>query len=408
MSGLTFLLSAALTGLAASLLVPSVYLLFQVMMAARHGRSPRPTLAAPNRRMGDSGDVAVLVPAHNESSNLVATLSAIQAQLRPQDRLLVVADNCTDDTAAVARRCGALVAERTDALRRGKGYALDHGLQVLGQAPPACVVMVDADCLVEPQAIGRLAQEALNTGRPVQASYLMLPADRPALGERIATFAWRVKNHVRPLGARELGLPCLLTGSGMAFPWAVLQGAPLASANIVEDMQLGIDLACRGHLPGFLPDAVVTSRFAERSAAHEGQRRRWEHGHIATLLSQTPRLIAASVRLRQVRLLGLALELSMPPLALFVLLLSGVLSATLAWAFATGVWLPLAVASSALAAFAVAIGIAWRIAGADLLTVVDLLGAPAYVWRKLPIYFSFLRKRESAWVRTERDRDEPR
>lgn len=408
MGWLTLLLSVVLAALSGALLVPSLYLLVQMVVAARLGRSPRPTLATQNHRATHGGDVAVLVPAHNESSNLTATLGAVQAQLRPQDRLLVVADNCTDDTAAVARSCGALVAERTDAVRRGKGFALDHGLQVLAAAPPSCVVMIDADCIVEPQTIGRLAREALVTGRPVQASYLMLPADRAALGERIATFAWRVKNHVRPLGARELGLPCLLTGSGMAFPWSVLQGAPLASDNIVEDMQLGIDLACRGHLPTFLPDAVVTSRFAERSAAKEGQRRRWEHGHLATLFSQTPRLVAASVRQRRVCLLGLALELAVPPLALFVLLLSTLLVVCLAWALSTGVWLPLTLGLLALAAFAVAICMAWRLAGTDLLSLSDFVGAPAYVWRKLPIYFSFLRKRESAWVRTERDRDEPR
>src|SRR5690348_741649 len=56
--------------------------------------------------------VAVLVPAHNEEINLSATLTDIKAQLTPLDRLLVVADNCTDQTAAVAFASGAEVTER--------------------------------------------------------------------------------------------------------------------------------------------------------------------------------------------------------------------------------------------------------------------------------------------------------
>src|SRR5262245_59099720 len=69
--------------------------------------------------------LAVLVPAHNESAGLLPALHVIQALLRAADRLLVVADNCSDDTAAIARAAGAEVAERNDLNRIGKGYALD-------------------------------------------------------------------------------------------------------------------------------------------------------------------------------------------------------------------------------------------------------------------------------------------
>src|SRR5271155_3397908 len=69
--------------------------------------------------------IAVLVPAHNESRGLLGTLDDIRAQLHSDDRLLVVADNCTDDTAAVAKLAGAEVAERNDPAKIGKGYALD-------------------------------------------------------------------------------------------------------------------------------------------------------------------------------------------------------------------------------------------------------------------------------------------
>ena len=101
--------------------------------------------------------IAVLVPAHNESKGMLGTLDDIKAQLRSGDRLLVVADNCTDDTAAVAKVAGAEVTERHDLARIGKGYALDWGLQHLSVDPPEIVIVIDADC--------RLATNTLDQAR---------------------------------------------------------------------------------------------------------------------------------------------------------------------------------------------------------------------------------------------------
>jgi cellulose synthase/poly-beta-1,6-N-acetylglucosamine synthase-like glycosyltransferase len=84
-------------------------------------------LPQPNGLLQPGGDphprVAVLVPAHNEDAGLLPTLADIKAQMHVSDRLLVVADNCTDDTTAVAAAMGANVIERNDPDRKGKGYA---------------------------------------------------------------------------------------------------------------------------------------------------------------------------------------------------------------------------------------------------------------------------------------------
>ena len=90
--------------------------------------------------------IAVLVPAHNESMGLLATLEAVKKQLQSGDRLLVVADNCTDDTAVIAKAAGAEVAERHDLANIGKGYALEWGLRQLKADPPGIVAVIDADC----------------------------------------------------------------------------------------------------------------------------------------------------------------------------------------------------------------------------------------------------------------------
>src|SRR5262245_5653981 len=159
----------------------------------------------------DVGDVrpsvAVLVPAHNESRGILTTIEGIKAQLLPGDRLVVVADNCSDDTAAVAATAGAQVVERHDPVRLGKGYALDFGLRLLSADPPQVVIMIDADCRLGPGAIDYLAVACETSGRPVQALDLMVAPQSSSMNYKVAEFAWRVKNWVRPLGLSALGLP---------------------------------------------------------------------------------------------------------------------------------------------------------------------------------------------------------
>src|SRR5262249_22308063 len=80
--------------------------------------------------------IAVLVPAHNEERIINATLSRIKKDLWPGDRLLVVADNCTDQPALLAAQASAEIVVRDDPGRRGKGFALAAGLRHLAATPP--------------------------------------------------------------------------------------------------------------------------------------------------------------------------------------------------------------------------------------------------------------------------------
>lgn len=161
--------------------------------------------------------VAVLIPAHNEASGIEATLKTILPQLTDQDRLIVIADNCTDDTAKVVRQAGANAIEREDPNLRGKGYALDYGLRFIETDPPDVLVIVDADCYVSQGSIDKIARLADSSERPVQATYLMTQPDNPGLNDLISTLAVRVKNLVHPIGLNRLGLPCLLMGSDSKY-----------------------------------------------------------------------------------------------------------------------------------------------------------------------------------------------
>jgi cellulose synthase/poly-beta-1,6-N-acetylglucosamine synthase-like glycosyltransferase len=345
---------------------------------------------------------AVLVPAHDEEAGLARTLYAILPQLAPGDRLVVVADNCTDETVDVARSCGATVLERVDSTRRGKGFALDHGVRWLEQSPPDVVVIVDADCLVEGGTLTRLVEAAAATGRPVQAACLMEPPPRPRHQDQISAFAYQYKNIVRPLGLRRLGLPCLLNGTGMAFPWPLLRDAALAHDNIVEDMQLGIDLAATGWPPRFCAEARVYGVLPSVPKGSADQRTRWEHGHLRTLLGQAPRLVNAAFRQRRLDLLALALELSVPPLSLLFLLWVATLAGLVGGWWAGGSALPAVVLAAGGCAVVLSILAAWARFGRERLPLRSLLAAPLYILWKVPIYVAFLLRPQRTWIRTER------
>ncbi|MEC5397496.1 glycosyltransferase family 2 protein [Uliginosibacterium sp. H1] len=378
------------------LAVPLLVLAVQVFAAlgARRGRA---------RADGARPRVAVLMPAHNESTGLLQPVSTVLAQLRDGDRLLVVADNCSDDTAEVARAAGAEVIVRQDATLRGKGYALDFGVKHLAQDAPGVLVIVDADCELTPHALDRIVGDASATGRPVQALYLMrTPPGREGRGS-IAEFAWVVKNLVRPLGFHRLGLPCQLMGTGMAFPWQAIQRTSLASGHIVEDMQMGIDLARAGTPPLFCPDALVTSTFPANEEGTRSQRTRWEHGHLGVIVGQVPKLLAEGMVKPGRGLLSLALDLSVPPLALMAMLVAGLsLLSVVAAAAGVALW-PLWVAVLATGLFGLAIVLSWHRFGREAISASGLLRAVGYTLGKIPLYFRFLSSRQVEWVRSKRD-----
>ena len=384
-----------LTGVAGFVAVPFAVLALESLLAVLP-RRPRP---APATRPA----CAVLVPAHDEELGVGDVVRAALAQTRPGDRLVVVADNCTDGTADAARAAGAEVLVRTDPERRGKGFALDFGLKHLAADPPPVVAVLDADCRGEPGALDRIVADAAAFGTAVQGIYLIGTGREGDLKRRLSAWAVAFKNQVRPLGLSRLGSPCLLTGTGMAFPWSAVAEAHLGTGNIVEDMKLGVDLAAAGFPPRLCADAVFRGDAAPDKRSALKQRTRWEQGHVRTLLTQVPRLALTGISRLRPGLLGLALELGVPPLSLLVVLWAGVLTGCLVWwQWGGGSAVPAGILTVVPAATALTMLTAWVRFGRNIVTGVELLSAPVYVLWKVPIYLKLLVAPERAWVRTER------
>ncbi|HYO94833.1 MAG TPA: glycosyltransferase family 2 protein [Polyangiaceae bacterium] len=398
MTPLGVLLSAA----SAVLAVPTTVFSLECLLGYADGSERRFSARPPGKRM------TILVPAHDEEAGLPATLTALREELAPDDEILVVADNCSDRTAEVARSAGATVVERFDKERRGKGYAVTFGLDALAADPPDVVIIVDADCQLQKGSLELLTAAALESGRPVQADYTMtLPAGAD-FKTRISVFAFRVRNRVRPRGLARLGGPCHLAGTGMAFPWAILREAMPMGDDLAEDLMLAADLCLRGHYPLLLPQAIVESELAQSRSGQVVQRQRWEQGHLATLRRAVPKLVKSWLQGKDKRSLLMALDIGVPPLTLHVLLLCLVLMAAGLLALLGGSVTPLSISLAQFLLLLVALSLTWSGHGRDVLPLRRLLTIPLYIAWKIPLYLHMMVFGGArSWVRTDRTTTSP-
>lgn len=346
----------------------------------------------------------VIMPAHDEAAIIETTVKETLQRIGDKGRLLVIADNCTDETAALARAAKAQVVERHHASERGKGFALAHGIAQLADDPPDVVVILDADCKVGADSIDVLATQAHAHQRPIQGRYDMRPPNGAGLKQRMAAFAWDFRARVRAEGYRRAGLPCQLMGSGMAFPWPLLQRVSLANGHLVEDLKLGLDFARIRCAPMLCPAAVVSSEFPVNEQGARSQRQRWEHGHLGMIFSSGPALLWEAIKHRNGALLALVLDMSVPPLA-FLAMTTALYTGLLAVLAAAGWIAPwvLVVGLCASAVIGGAVMLGWWLVGRRWISTSELFTVPMYVVGKIPVYLAFLSRKQLNWIRTRRD-----
>ncbi len=345
--------------------------------------------------------IAVLIPAHDEEAGLPGVLQDLLPHLEEDDRVLVVADNCSDRTAAVARVAGVEVLERQHDEDLGKPFAVRAGLKLLAEDPPDVVVFFDADCRFHEGGPRRLAEIAAVTGRPVQARFLMDPPPNAALGPRLRAFGIALKNLTRPRGLHRLGIPVSLTGSGIALVWSRVEHLPrTGGSDIAEDLVWGWALACAGHPPRQASSVLVRSGLPGEKSASSVQVTRWEHGYLRAARQWFPRLLWAAVVQRRPSVLALALDCAVPPLGLVICLLLAHCGVGFLLQAPTPVALGpclLGSATLALAAF-----LTWIRDGRPFVSFLQLALVPIFLLQKMGFYLRSVFRRETTWKRTPR------
>lgn len=347
----------------------------------------------------------IVVPAHDEEAGIAVTIASLRALDYPRDRfrILVIADNCTDATACVAAEAGALVIERRDAARRGKGYALALAFaQVERDDIADAVVVIDADSLVSTDLLRAFARRLEAGEIALQASY----------GARSPTASWRSRlmvialalfHGVRSLGRERLGLSAGLRGNGMGFSREVLRRVPAQAFSVVEDVEYGIKLAEAGYRVGYVHEAQVMGDMAPPGPAAASQRLRWERGRAALARAEGPKLLLEGLLRRDPIRIDLAMDLLVPPLSGLVLAaLLGALGSTI-WCAVHGGAVAVAV-PWLLACFFLAVYVLRGIAlsGVGLAGSLALLWAPVYIVWKIGLRLRPGKASSGEWIRTAR------
>jgi cellulose synthase/poly-beta-1,6-N-acetylglucosamine synthase-like glycosyltransferase len=344
------------------------------------------------------GKLAVIIPAHNESPSVARTVQSLMQCERPDAltdlAILVVADNCSDDTATVARMAGARIIERTDDSRRGKGYALQYAFDLLEAEAFDAFLVIDADSIVESNLLIEVVRLLEDGADGVQTRYGVLnPED--SIRTRLMNTALMAFNVLRPRGRDRLGLSAGILGNGFALTTATLTAVPYDAHSVVEDLEYGLRIVEARRRIAFVDHSTVRGLMPSSQRGVEDQRARWEGGRLGMIFRYVPRLARGVLRGNLAQSEPL-LELLLLPLAFHTLLLTA------------AIVIPFAPARTyALIGFVVVglhISAAVVIGGGDWRDFAALLAAPLYMAWKLKMLSKIFRSASigTAWVRTDR------
>jgi cellulose synthase/poly-beta-1,6-N-acetylglucosamine synthase-like glycosyltransferase len=387
-------------------LLPYFAFMMTISLASIFGRRKEQGTLKPRSRL------AIVIPAHNEATGIAKTVQSCLAADYPRSlfRVIVIADNCTDQTAAIAGEIGATVVERFDPTKKSKGYALEFLFETLSKTGQLdlldAVVIIDADTTIDRTLLLDFDQE-LSAGRDwIQCYYTVADPDR-TWRTRLINYAFSLYNGVTLVGQNAIGASAGFRGNGMCFSVPGLRRRPWKSYGLVEDMDYSWSIRIAGEYIRFLSSSRVYGAMpTTRSSAAASQRRRWEFGR-QEVRTKFIRPLLFSRDLGMWEKVASFLELMIPSLGWLVILyflvvtLNTCASASPALREQRGlVWLPLAASlfmTAALSVYAVspffALKLPWKYAAC-------LVFFPMYLFWKLLVV---VQGRPHQWVRTARE-----
>ena len=345
----------------------------------------------------------IIVPAHDEAAGIAKTILSLQQLDWPSAlyRIVVVADNCTDATAAISRQAGAIVLERQDLTRRGKGYALAHAFDWSRSAAVAeAVVVVDADSIVSANLLESFAARIEADAWALQAHYgVSNPSD--SWRTRLMAIALGSIHRVRSRARERLGVSCGIRGNGWCVTHALLDTVPYRSFSLTEDVEFGIELGLAGYRVAYCDESHVNGEMVTSERAARSQRQRWEGGRARLIREKVPVLLRTAVGRRSAVCLDLALDLLVVPLSYVFVNVAGII--------AVGALNPLGLRAALLAvgladllALTVYVCKGWILSGVGVVGLFDLLRVPVFLFWKLLVIC--IHPKPSTWIRTKRER----
>ena len=250
-----------------------------------------------------------IIPAHNEEAVVGNLIESLKNQTYNKDLydIYVIADNCTDNTAKIAKEAGAIVYERFDETKKTKGYALNWFLQqkIAEDAPYDAFFVFDADNIVDKNFIKNMNKK-LCQGEDVVQGYrdIKNPSDN-WITAGYAIFYWQMHRFYH-LARYNLGLSPLLNGTGFMVKFDVIKPQGWDTETLTEDIEFSLKRIIKGKKLGWATDAIVYDEQPTGFRQSWSQRSRWTVGHIQCIKRYTKELaIAAKENKKMINLDGL-------------------------------------------------------------------------------------------------------
>ncbi|PKK84303.1 MAG: hypothetical protein CVT49_04020 [candidate division Zixibacteria bacterium HGW-Zixibacteria-1] len=347
----------------------------------------------------------ILIPAYNEQPVIGRTLQSLRdLNYKGKVEIAVIADNCSDNTAAIARDFGVKVLERYDDVNRGKGYALEWAIKLYNLDNYDAVAIVDADTRVESNMLQAMAESLTAGTGAVQLYYGFLEELKTGVSY-LQKMANIVENKFFYKGRAQLGLPILLRGTGMAIKSSVLKAHPWDSHSITEDVDYAVNLLVDGVKIDFNVNSMVMAAATSSYQQSHSQRLRWASGTFELIKNKMLPLIKMGLTKSRPDLIELSFSflLLSRPLLIYIAFIMLVLSLFTGSARGTlMLW----------AGTLVGLLVAYLLAGIFFMkekgrVLKSLLQVPVYAcWFVMVQVKAIIKSGKMDWKRTERKIDE--
>ena len=268
-----------------------------------------------NKILTPKKNFAVIIAAHNESAVIGQLLQNLQSLDYPKTLydVFVIADNCDDNTAEIARGYGSIVCERMHPTKKSKGFAMEWMFERLFKMEKKydAVVVFDADNLVHPRFLMEMNNRLCKGDRIIQG---YLDAKNPYDTWVAGTFAiafW-VIDHISHLAKTNIGLSAVLGGTGMCITTDVLERYGWRATCLTEDMEFTMKSLAEGIKTTWAHDAIVYDEKPLTFMQSWRQRKRWAQGQFDVAHRYIPKMLREGIKRRDIRILDGCLYLLQP------------------------------------------------------------------------------------------------
>lgn len=260
---------------------------------------------------------AVIIPAHNEELLIGKTIESLKEQnYSSQDfDIYVVADNCIDKTASIAKGKGVYCLERSESQKRGKGYALDWIIQKIDlEKYDACIIM-DADSILSVNFM-LIMNKMLSLGHKIIQGYHGVSNPNQNWLTQLSVVSGALRQRLMYVGKNRIGMSCPLLGNGMCFSTDLFVKYGWNAFSITENWEFHSFLVKEGYRVSFSKDAVVQSQMPMKLSVAKKQRLRWFQGKMDVTRRYAPKLLKEGLKTLNLVKIDAAFDLFLPSVAM--------------------------------------------------------------------------------------------